>query len=372
MRERRIPPHEVPRIIDSPFQRLVAILNTLFSRCPQPRVRTEAARASGELLGRHLLNLLGACGELNVTGYHSVAVTLLRPLEDALDLLAAVTMAAGAAERWQAGDLKASEAAKLWVERAPGRPITGETFVDYRKRLRSTFNPFSHCAPLVPQWDLFAEAHPIHPELFRLRVNHERYTIVSNGHRVDAFLVAHLWEVLAVVRHAFRDYLESQPTIAQELSSLEPELERVLAEHHSYGLLDTIVPPELESLSVETVQQPLVRRLPELWEGSWSCGAAPRANGRLALNQHGSWLTGDLTIRAASESAAFTITERLSGAFEGTRLLLDGIAVQVSPPSDIRYALDSFDLTLSDDGAHLAGGHSCDLGTGDAGFVRVE
>lgn len=48
--------------------------------------------------------------------YHSVALMLFRPSEDALDLLAAVMIVAGAAERWQSGDLKAGNAASLSVK----------------------------------------------------------------------------------------------------------------------------------------------------------------------------------------------------------------------------------------------------------------
>ena len=56
---------------------------------------------------------------------------MLRPLEDALDCFAAVTMVKGAAERWSARNLKPSDAAKTWIETA------GDSFLaGYRKTLR--------------------------------------------------------------------------------------------------------------------------------------------------------------------------------------------------------------------------------------------
>lgn len=366
MKDTTIPPQDAPKIVDSPCQGVIEILDILFSHCPQPRVNTEGARYSGELLGRYLINLLTICGELNVTGYHSVAVTLFRPLEDALDLLAAVTMIAGAAERWESNKLKPSAAASLWVDRIIISPVTGESLAEYRKRLRSTFNPFSHCAPLVPQWDIFTENHPTRTDLFRLRVNHKRHVIVSNAYRIDAFFIAHLWEVLLVVENAYKTYFEANPPILQQISTLKVKMQQILAEHYKHGFLDSVLPPELESREVEAKHQPTSTQLAELWQGSWSCGASPITQGRLTLKQHGCYFDGILK----SKSNSLTITEQLSGVQEGNRLLLDGIHCQISPPThDVSYSLDSFEFTLSPDGAQLVGIHSCENGTGDALFI---
>lgn len=267
MRKRTIPPQEASRIVDSPVQGVITILDNLFSDCPQPRVNTDAARSSGNLLGRHLINLIKACGELNLTGYHSVAITLFRPLEDALDCFAAAATVAGAAERWQHGSLKPSDAAKLWVEKLNFKPITNESFSDYRRRLRSTFNPFSHCDPLVPEWNVFIEKHPDKGDLFRMKINHENQVIISNAYRVDAFLAAHLWEVLAVIEYAYRDYFEIRNEILSQLKMVKSQFGNLLAENHEHGLLDTVYPPELESMSAKLEQKPKIRRLHEHWKG---------------------------------------------------------------------------------------------------------
>lgn len=371
--ERTIPPNDAPRIIDSPAQDAIGILDTLFSHCPQPRVRTQSAKYCGELLGRHLLNLLQSCGELNLSGRHSVAVTLFRPLEDSLDCLAAVTTLAGAAERWQSGKLKPSDAAKLWVERLNFKPITNETFSEYRRRLRSTFNPFSHCHPLVPDWDVFSEKHPDKDDLFRMRVNHENQVIISNAYRIDAFLAAHLWEVLAVIEYAYRDYFETQQEISDRLDLVKSEFHKLLSEHHKRGLLDTVYPPEVEALSANLEQKPKMRRIHKHWQGSWSCSSADEKQyGQLKLNQRDWGLVGTLTIKVLAGTITYKIAEQLSGTIEENRVILDGVSSKMTPAKGkIRYQLDTFELDLSEDGNELRGTHSCSLGSGEASFKRA-
>src|SRR5271157_5833292 len=124
----------------SPVQQALALVRDFLSFEPTPDISTPASKTTGLLVGNHLLQLISACGLLNGSGFHSAAITLLRPLEDALDCFAAVTMVRGAGERWSARELKPSEAAKLWTE------IAGDTFSpvnttlpEYRKTLRGQF-----------------------------------------------------------------------------------------------------------------------------------------------------------------------------------------------------------------------------------------
>jgi hypothetical protein len=63
----RIDPNSAPRAHDSPVQRIIQIVDSFFSSDPQPASKTEQARVCGELVGRHLLNLIAACGELNLS-----------------------------------------------------------------------------------------------------------------------------------------------------------------------------------------------------------------------------------------------------------------------------------------------------------------
>lgn len=328
MLDRRQRPSELVRLKNSPVQKVLRILDQLFAAAPQPRARTMSARACGELLGRHVLNLVGACGELNLSGFHSAAVTLFRPLEDALDCLAAVTLVAGAADRWLMDDLKPSDAAKLWVGRVSVKPITGETFGDYRRRLRSTFNPLAHCTPVLAEWDAFLDEERTGSTSPPVRINHERYIIVSNAQRVDAFLVAHCWELLAVVESAYATYIDMHPDVSSDLQATKKEYRRLLEEHFQLKLLESIQPPEIEHQSA----RPTV----------------------------------------ADGDSIHTITEEFSGVRAGDRLFLDGASAAITPMADdVVFMLDSFELALTAEGTKLKGRHSCRIGDGEAVFRRV-
>jgi len=261
----------------------------------------------------------------------------------------------------------------LWVERLNFKSITNESCSEYRRRLRSTFNPFSHCAPLVPDWNVFIEKNPAKDDIFRLRINHENQVIISNAFSVDAFLAAHLWEVLGVIQYAYRDYFEIQEEISKKLDLVKPEFNKLLSDHHKHGLLDTVYPPELESLSVGLEQKPKMRRIHQHWQGSWSCSSAEdEQSGYLKLDQRDWGLMGVLTIKVTSGAITYKITERLSGIREGNLFILDGVSFEMTPSTDkLRYELDTFELSLSEDGNSLTGTHSCELGTGAADFKRA-
>lgn len=114
---------------------------------------------------------------------------------------------------------------------------------EYRRRLRSTFNPLAHCAPLVAHWDVFRDSERADARSGRLRVNHERHVIASNAHRVDAYLVAHCWEILAVVESAYSDYFETHPDVKADLQSTKVGYGRLLEEHFRLRLLESVQPP---------------------------------------------------------------------------------------------------------------------------------
>jgi len=123
-------------------------------------------------------------------------------------------------------------------------------------------------------------------------------------------------------------------------------------------------------LSGDEVQKLEMPSIHENWQGCWSCSSVDgQLYGKLMLKQHHSWLTGTLTIEVASGAITCGVTEQLSGAMEGSRLLLDGVSAEIRPSTDrFRYALDTFELNLSEDRDLLTGTHSCDLGTGEASF----
>lgn len=367
-----IDPNSAPRVPDSPIQRSIQILDGLFSLGPQPAAKTEQARFCGELIGRHLLNLMVACGELNLSGFHSAAVLLFRPLEDALDCLGAVTLVAGAAERWQRGQLRPSDAARLWHERLRRRdPRSGEIISDYRQRLRSLFNNLAHCSPAVAFWDVFREPHASERDLFRFTVKHRGLIIESNAYRIDGYLIAHCLEFLQLVSLGYAAFLQSQSSLWTDLARLESEIEEILKQHLGAGSLESILPREMEvelelKMSADDGEATSVGGR---WLGGWSCDAKQVENGVLRIEQQGRFLHGWLRTRVGR----FDTTEELTGFVSERHVLLDGISSKFEPYSEeeYQYSLDSFELDLSEDASDLSGKHSCSSGAGLALFKRA-
>ena len=90
----------------SPVQQILKLLRTIIGDTPVPESPTREAYFAAPILATHILHLLEGAGHLNAMGCHSVAVSLFRPLEDALDCLAAVGLVPEAAERWLKDELK--------------------------------------------------------------------------------------------------------------------------------------------------------------------------------------------------------------------------------------------------------------------------
>jgi len=302
-----------------------------------------------------------------------VSVSLLRPLEDALDCFAAVTLIAGAAERWQKGDLKPSDAAKLWVGRSRIKPITGESVSDYRRRLRTTFNPFSHCSPEVVEWDVFVQRQSEKEHWIRTKINHGNRVIMLNAARIDAFLAAHTWEILAVIELAYPQYLEAQPQARQHIDTLKAEIQALLSEHWAKGLLNTIHPPELEQIPRSTMQPgpEATFQVGGSWEGQWYCGGAQPESGILKVRETERILSGTLETETFLDGRSYEITEEFLGAVYPERVFIDGFSAIVRPePSDLRFCYDTFELAPSAAGETLEGKHSCARGSGSAIFKR--
>lgn len=368
-----IEPELAIRIPESPVRRTLAILGDLFSMSPQPKVQTAAARQCGELLGRHLLNLIWGCGELNLNGLHSSAVSLFRPMEDALDCLAAVTVIAGAAESWESGDLKPSDAAKLWHGRLDiHSAITGEVLPEYRKNLRSLFNQFCHCTPALAYWDLFRKTEPDDNDRHQLRVNHENLIVEATAYRIDAHLVMHCRESLDVVELGYKTYFDLNAETKEELESLKSFIDDLLQRQISHGLLGTFVPPEIEGLMPQQRVENDVVSIEGDWRGQWKCsGGSEVQNATLVLHQKGCHITGSLTTKIPLRDDFFLIVERLSGIVDKGKVLLDGVSCDIRPGGEEQhYWLDTFELQYSTEGARLLGTHSCDLGSGEAMFER--
>lgn len=233
----------------SPVQQSLAVLHKFLSTEPTPDIGTPNAKSSGLLVGNHLLHLMSACGLLNGSGHHSPAVTLLRPLEDALDCFAAVTMVNGAAELWSQRKLKPSKAAKMWTE------IAGDTFKpvnttlsEYRKALRGQFDHYMHCSYDLCLWDLFFSPRVRDPQTGALsgsyEINQGGRVINTNAHAIDAHLTAHHLECIAIVKRAYSQELGRESQQLQELARLETEIVEIMERHNKHKCQNVLIPPE--------------------------------------------------------------------------------------------------------------------------------
>jgi hypothetical protein len=233
----------------SPVQHAVVLLRNFLSVEPTPDIATPSSKSSGLLVGNHLLHLISGCGLLNGSGHHSAALTLLRPLEDALDCFAAVTMVKGAAERWSSRELKPSEAAKLWTEAAGDtlNPVN-TTLAQYRKTLRGQFAHYMHCSYHLCLWDLFFSPRARDPETGRLsgayELNQGGHVIDSNAHAIDAHLTAHHLEFITILKRAYSRELGQDQARVLEPSRLERAIVQIMERHNEHKCQNVLVPPE--------------------------------------------------------------------------------------------------------------------------------
>lgn len=237
---------------DSPVIRTFAWLQRFLESTPKTDLGSPCADSNALLLANHLLHLLKGCGLLNGTGYHSAAVTLFRPMEDALDTYAAVALLAGYAKKWESGKLKASDAAKAWVA------SHGDIFVsrdkslsDYRKALRSAFNEYSHCSRPVCLWNLYFNVKKQDPATGKLTgtldLNTKPLIVDRNGHSIDAYETAHLLEFLEILRKAYSVYLRTYRG-TEELELLVEQVREIMERHDNHRCQEVRIPPEIARL----------------------------------------------------------------------------------------------------------------------------
>ncbi|MDG4601334.1 MAG: hypothetical protein P9C48_01210 [Defluviicoccus sp.] len=247
----------------------LAILKQIVAQCPQPQAKTDAARMAAQAIGNHLIFLIKTASDANVKGRHSVAVSLFRNMEDALDCFAAVALSPGAAERWFAGELKASQAAKIYKEKVgPHRLSDGSITTEYRKTLRSFFNNFAHCTPLLIEWDFFPYFenrtirqlvdHQLDGSVnAELRVNTQGDLLVQNGIRIGAFLIAHALEFLQMVSLAYEYVLSTDEDLRIRVINISDRLSNFLKCNWTAVYLET-PPPEIKTPRIQHPDNPLL------------------------------------------------------------------------------------------------------------------
>jgi hypothetical protein len=221
----------------SPVQHVIGLLCKLVDDEPAPRVA--GGRSSALLLATHVVLLLRAAGQLNAAGFHSPAAALFRPIEDALDCFAAVSLVDGCAEAWENGHLKASEAAKKWTENPEDQRNVSflnanlSTIAEYRKALRLQYNDFAHCHPRLANWNVYGLS--LEPGRWTLRLNTAPNRIARNAHAIDAHLTASILELLDHVERAYASYFRHDPAFASEFADAQARTEAILLEHSQNG-----------------------------------------------------------------------------------------------------------------------------------------
>lgn len=190
---------------------------------------------------------------LNALGFHSAAVSLLRPMEDALDCLGAVTLVPGCAESWQDGKLKASKAAELWTDAVTHLRPRDLTLPEYRRYLRRDFNFYSHCTKQLCNWNLFFQPSSQDSQTDQvtgsLELNVVPLVADRNAHSIDAFETAHLLEFLALVEHAYTKELALDSLAAGSLKPIKEGVERLMQQHDRHRCQEVRFPPEIARLN---------------------------------------------------------------------------------------------------------------------------
>lgn len=238
---------------DSPVKGGLRWLNDFFRSVPEPDLQSPKAKMNGALCGVHLLHLLRGCGLLNGSGFHSAAVSLLRPMEDALDCYAAIILVPGAAQDWESDKLKASDAGKKWVECVRDFTTHDNISLDeYRRRLRNDFNLYAHGNHALCLWNLFFQPYDAQDSNVTVKgtvqINFTPEVIDSNGHAIDAFEIAHILEFIAVTQQGYSRFLNSHTELQNQLADLLPKIKEIMVKHHAHRCQEVRFPPELARL----------------------------------------------------------------------------------------------------------------------------
>lgn len=242
-------------------------LTRIVRKNPTPQVDTEVAQFSAHAIANHLIFLIFTASDANIAGRHSVAVSLFRNMEDALDCFGAVTLIPGAAEKWARGKLKASQAARLYESKLGTIKLsTGETATDYRKNLRSYFNEYAHCTPYLTDWDLY----PLFDQrdikrLFKdelkedikseLRINPGDRLLSQNAYRIGDFLVAHTLEFSHLTEMGYENFLKSHKKLKKELRETTNKLEDTMKKRITAVYLE-MPPPEIKNPRIQHPDNP--------------------------------------------------------------------------------------------------------------------
>lgn len=236
----------------SPVVQALAWVIRFFANDPMPNLGSADVRNPARGLATHLIHLLQGASLLNLSGWHSVSASLLRSMEDALDCFAAVIVVPGAAEKWSAGQLRPSDAAKAWTPLVHEMVAKEVSLSDYRRLLREKFNDYAHCSPELCAWNLFflPRGRDTGTGIVTgvLEVNLESRVIASNAHALDAHCTGHLLEFLVLIRRAYSMELRNYPGDVELLNTFVAGISRIMMQHAKHGCQEVRPPPEMRRL----------------------------------------------------------------------------------------------------------------------------
>jgi hypothetical protein len=242
-------------------------LTRIISKHPKPQVDTEVAQFSAYAIANHLIFLVLTVSDANAAGRHSAAISLFHNVEDALDCFGAVSLITGAAEQWANGDLRASQAAMLYEGRLGAVKLcTGEAVIDYRRRLRSHFQQYEHCAPNLIDWDLYPyfSSEDI-KKLFNkeidcdirseIKVNPGDRLLSQNANRIGDYLAAYMLEFSRLVELGYENFLEANIKLKNDLKDMISKMENKAIRQIKAIYLE-LLPPEMHNPRIQHPDNP--------------------------------------------------------------------------------------------------------------------
>lgn len=234
----------------SPVQQALKLLRIFAGEKPMPNANTNQAKSMSALILTHILGLCDSTGLINLRGHHSAAITMFRPIEDATDCFAAVASDTKAAKNWAEGNLKSSDAAKIWTNTVNITLTDRTNLSEYRKIIRHALNNYSHCAPNQANWNVYLES--IGDKKCIMELNTKPLVINLIAYYIDRYLCTHLYELIEIILIVFSKYFEAHYSSKERLEVLRVEIEKIVADFLEFiksEKIDVSIAPEIGKLN---------------------------------------------------------------------------------------------------------------------------
>lgn len=234
---------------NSPVQQALKHLRILADEKPMPNANSDQSKSASALILTHLLGLCNSTGLINCRGYHSAAITMFRPIEDATDCFAAVALNVNAAKNWIEGNLKSSDAAKIWTNAVNLVMSDGIYLSEYRKIIRHALNNYSHCTPNQANWNVYLES--IDEKKCMMELNTKPLVINMNAYYIDRYLCTHLYELIEIIFIAFSEYFKDHYSLKERFEGLRIEIEKIVVDFLGFiesEKIDVSIAPEIGRL----------------------------------------------------------------------------------------------------------------------------